>query len=138
MKDNRAVLFINNMQTALFRPHFSSFGKGGVIVKLGEKNVIRFKGLMIQPIFGDFFHILNCFSHQRVSANYYRLDSRGGVWPEEEFCKAISNEKVQSSDYSVSAQLFNQRGAYGTHMTGSLGIMYNAKDDYNYDYITFQ
>jgi len=138
IKSKEAILFIDHIQAAIFEPHFPSSGKGGVIVKLGQRNVIRFKGLMVKPLFEDLFDIVDCRSHHRISANYYRLDSKNDRWPEGEFCKAISKRKVNSKDYFVSAQLFNQRGSHGTHLAGSLGLMYNAQDQYNYDFIFFK
>ena len=138
MKERKASLFLNNMQAVVFEPHFQTSGRGGVIVKLGEKNIIRFKGLMVKPLFNDLFDIVDCKSHHRISANYYRLDSRHDMWPQGEFCKAISKRKIKGRDYFVSVQLFNQRGAHGSHLTGSLGLMYNAQDEYNYDFIFFK
>ena len=138
MKGQEAAVFVNNMQAVIFESHFPSSGKGGVIVKLGERNIIRFKGLLVKPLFKDEFDIIDCKSHHRISANYYRLDSKNDRWPQGEFCKAISRRKINANDYFVSVQLFNQRGTHGTHLTGSLGLMYNAHDEYNYDFIFFK
>lgn len=138
MNDDNAVLLIKNMQATTFQPHFPNQPRGGVIVKLGESNVIRFRGLTIKPVFKNLFDIINCQSFYRISAHYYRLDSRGGQWPEGEFCKAIYKKKLTSKDYSVSVQLFNQRGSHGTHLSGTLGLMFNAKDENNYDFIYFR
>lgn len=132
------MLLVKDVQTAIFHPHFPSIGRGGVIVKLGEENVIRFRALTIQPTYKRLFDIINCQASYRISENYYRLDSRSGRWPDNEFCKAIYKKEISGTDYSISVKLFNQRGTYGTHLTGKLGIMFNAENENNYDFIYFK
>eukprot|EP00795_Rhopilema_esculentum_P008277 gene8277-14233_t len=133
-----ATLFIDGFQTVKFSPHFSPIGRAGVLVKHGDGNIIRFKDLTVAPFYKRQLNVFECSKYHRINANYYRLDSKEGNWPDSGFCKSIGNFKINSTEYSISVFLFNQRGPDGGHQSGRLGIMFNAHDENNFDFVYFR
>eukprot|EP00794_Sanderia_malayensis_P012108 gene12108-13359_t len=138
VRDNEAQLFLDGIQFLVFEPHFPPIGRGGVIVAAGQKNVIRFKEFNVTKIQPYPFSFYTCNSYHQLSEKYYRLDSEYGSWPDSGFCKAISKDSVNSENYAITAGLFNQRGSSGTPQSGVLGLMFNAQDQYNFDFVYFK
>eukprot|EP00795_Rhopilema_esculentum_P008279 gene8279-14236_t len=138
VREGEAQLFLNDIQVSVIKPHFPPIGRGGVIVAAGQQNVVRFKNFNISAIKPYPFGIYNCRSYYRISDEYYRLDAKDGTWPDSGFCKAIREESISSNSYAISASLFNQRGFTGTPQTGYLGLLFNAQDQYNFDFVYFR
>ena len=138
VRDSEAQLYLDDIQVLVFNPHFPSIGRGGVIVAAGQKNVVRFRDFQISPIRPLPFSVYNCKSYHRISSDYYRLDAEYGSWPDSGFCKAISRDEIPDKNYVITASLFNQRGYSGTPHSGVLGLMFNAQDQYNFDFVYFR
>ena len=52
-------------------------------------------------------------------------------------CRALSHPIDESQAYSVSAELLNQMGWSGIN-SGHLGLLYNARDENNFDFVYFR
>ena len=138
VRENEAQLYLNDIQIHVLKPHFPPIARGGVIVAAGQENVIRFKNFNVSAIKPYPYTVYNCKSYHRVSKEYYRLDAKHGNWPDSGFCKAIRREEIPQKSYAISTSLFNQRGFTGTPDTGYLGVLFNAQDQYNFDFVYFR
>jgi len=138
VRENEAQLYLDDIQIHVLKPHFPPIARGGVIIAAGQQNVVRFRNFNISAIKPYRFSVYNCKSYHRVSSEYYRLDAKHGAWPDSGFCKAIRTEEISHSSYAISTSLFNQRGFTGTANTGYLGVMFNAQDQYNFDFVYFR
>ena len=52
-------------------------------------------------------------------------------------CRALSHPIDESQAYSVSAELLNKMGWQGIN-SGHLGLLYNALDENNFDFVYFR
>ena len=69
------------------------------------------------------------------SAGFFTLSATGAKWPADGFCSVYDDEPVQQQrgSYKVSADLYNVNTK-----VGHPGVMYNAKDNNNYDFVYFR
>ena len=118
------------------RAHFPAKGRGGIIVANGYKNIIHFRKFRLRAIPALPFTPESCLA-SRKSGNYYILDANHGKWPANGFCRALLPKAVNSQHYEVSAELYNQIGWSGAN-SGHLGLMYNAIDKNNFDFVYFR
>ena len=118
------------------RAHFPAKGRGGIIVANGYKNIIHFRKFRLRAIPALPFTLESCLA-SRKSGNYYILDANHGKWPANGFCRALLPKTVNSQHYEVSAELYNQIGWKGAN-SGHLGLMYNAIDKNNFDFVYFR
>ena len=72
------------------------------------------------------------------SPDYVKLDADHGTWPQDRFCQAVYlQDGGQATDYQLSVDLFNVKGWQGVN-SGHLGVLYNAVDQENYDFVYFR
>ena len=117
---------------------YPATGQGGVLVANGYKNIAYFRNFTIIP-FQAGYRISSCVAGTSgVSGNHFVLDANHGSWPKDGFCSALNEEvKLNTENYAISAQLFNKIGWNGVN-SGHLGILYNAKNSKNYDFVYFR
>ena len=66
---------------------------------------------------------------------HYKLDATGGQVPD--ICRVLSQFYSESQAYTVSAELLNQAGWQGIK-SGHLGVLFNAVDENNFDFVYFR
>ena len=69
-----------------------------------------------------------------INGNQFKLDALGN---KNLMCRALSHPIDESQAYSVSAELLNQMGWSGIN-SGHLGLLYNARDENNFDFVYFR
>ena len=78
----------------------------------------------------------HCTSMVKSSTdNHYKLDAttgQNGV-----ICRVVAQSNVKSQAYTVSAELLNQAGWQGIN-SGHPGILFNAVDENNFDFVYFR
>ena len=135
----RAKIYLAGKFVRQVTPHYPAKGRGGVLVANGYKNVAYFRNFDISH-YEDKYLVTSCVvATTGVSpGNIFVLDANHGKWPNDGFCSAL-NDKVMlnSKQYAISAELFNKIGWAGVN-SGHLGLMYNAKDEKNYDFVYFR
>jgi TPR repeat protein len=65
--------------------------------------------------------------------DYFSLFATGARWPQDGFCAVFNNLEMTKNSYSASVELYNEN-SNGGHP----GIMYNAQDINNYDFVYFR
>ena len=119
------------------KPHYPVKGQGGVLVANGYNNIAYFRNFEISKI--D-YSVTSCVvaSSGPSGKQYFVLDANHGKWPSSGFCSALNNKDIlNENQYSISAELFNKIGWKGVN-SGHLGLLYNAKDERNYDFVYFR
>ncbi|KAK3755755.1 hypothetical protein QZH41_019992, partial [Actinostola sp. cb2023] len=118
--------------------HFAATGKGGVLVANGYKNTIRYKDYklctLLEVVLGNTLTFHSCPTFSRT-ASFVQMDGSGGSWPSVGFCRTLIGTSVSGSAYAISVSLYNLQGRSGY---GHLGILYNAKDINNFDFVYFR
>lgn len=98
----------------------------------GYKNTIRFKDYRLQKLPTYSHPVSSCVSVSKT-ASFVEMIGTGGTWPSAGFCRTMISKSIAGSSYSISVKLFNVRSS-----TGHLGILYNAKDINNFDFVYFR
>ena len=70
-----------------------------------------------------------------INDNQFKLDALGSN--KQLMCRALSDPVDESQAYSVSAELLNKIGWQGIN-SGHLGLLYNALDENNFDFVYFR
>ena len=139
VNDKNAKIYLAGKLVRQVIPHYSAKGRGGVLVANGYKNVAYFRNFDVSH-YEDKYLVTSCVvATTGISpANIFVLDANHGKWSNDGFCSAL-NDKVMlnSKQYAISAELFNKIGWTGVN-SGHLGLMYNAKDEKNYDFVYFR
>ena len=71
------------------------------------------------------------------SADYCVLNAAHGHWPADGFCRILDPQSLDTKDYAISVDLYNNQGWSG-EQSGHPGVFYNAKDANNFDVIYFR
>ena len=70
-----------------------------------------------------------------INGNQFKLDALGSSTIL--MCRALSHPIDESQAYSVSAELLNKMSFRGMN-TGHPGLLYNALDENNFDFVYFR
>lgn len=132
-----ATLYINGVQVSNLVPHYSTIGRGGLVIATGKHNMMQFKHYNISSTSTAVFKFMSCRSHSKVGDSYNIMVAEEGKWPTAGFCRAISKITVNRQNYEVSVSLYNQ-GDSSSRDGGLLGVIYNVHNYYNYDFIYFR
>lgn len=100
-------------------------------------SVIQFKDFIITDIPSLAFETKSCATVQD-NMKYYSMISQGDFWAQG-FCRTLLKEvdMEETSSYQVSVDLFSELGWSGDRIA-YLGIMFNARDINNADFIYFR
>ena len=80
--------------------------------------------------------VAHCTSMVKSSTEtYYKLDATIGK--NGEICRVVGQSNVESQEYTVSAELLNQAGWQGIN-SGHPGVLFNAVDENNFDFVYFR
>ena len=80
--------------------------------------------------------VVECTSMVKsIKDNQFKLDALGGN--KNIMCRALSYPIDESQAYSMSAELLNKIGWQGIN-SGHLGLLYNALDENNFDFVYFR
>ena len=136
VNNNKAKIYLAGKFVREVTPHYPVKGEGGVLVANGYKNIAYFRNFKISEI--D-YSVTSCVAASSgPSGSYFVLDADHGTWPSSGFCSALNNkDTLNENQYSISAELFNKIGWNGVN-SGHLGLLYNAKDEQNYDFVYFR
>ena len=70
--------------------------------------------------------------------DHYMVNADDGRWPEDLMCSIMAPQQPQyttdDNTYRIEAMMYNHRSGSSTNL-GHLGIMYNARDHSNYDFV---
>lgn len=69
------------------------------------------------------------------SSSQYKLDAMGS--DKMSMCRVLAQPTLESQAYTVSAELLNQAGWQGIN-SGHLGLLFNARDENNFDFVYFR
>ena len=131
---NEVKLYLKGALVRSWNPHFPVKSLGGVLVANGYKNVIQFREFKIDT---PSYVSKRCVDTVQYPA-YVKLDADHGTWPGDRFCQvAYLKDGGQTTDYQLSVDLFNVKGWQGVN-SGHLGVLYNAVDQENYDFVYFR
>ena len=108
-----------------------------MLVANHEGNVVRFKDFMLSEISSMPFQTKSCAS-AKENAEFFSLISQPDLRPRD-FCRAFydQSDAVESSSYQVSVDLYSEADWSGDN-TAFLGIIFNARDINNADFIYFR
>ena len=108
----------------------------GIIVANGERNVLTFRNFQSRVIKPFEFKFSRCGSKTHQSNGSFIMDGMLPRWPLHGFCSAmsISPVKTYAKKYSVQARIHNIDSWHGADW-GNAGLMFNALDENNYDYV---
>ena len=105
------------------------------MVSSGTDNSASFKDFKLFPTIPDAFELEGCTPHSRLAPNHYVLNAKHGKWSLDGFCRAICKKTVSGQNYIVSAELFiNVKDLVGDKKT-FVGLAFNAKDAFNFDFV---
>ena len=139
VNDKKAKIYLAGKLVREVTPHYPAKGRGGVLVANGFENVVNFRNFNISH-YEDKYLVTSCFGATTgvSSGNIFVLDANHGKWPTDGFCSALNNKvMLDSKQYAISAELFNKIGLQNVNY-GHPGLMYNAKDEKNYDFVYFR
>ncbi|XP_048590626.1 uncharacterized protein LOC116613216 [Nematostella vectensis] len=137
VQGTKARIFLDNKLIREVSTHYRPYGRAGVIVANGYKNVIYFKNFEIKGISKSYpFPARSCMATHTLPG-YYLLDADHGSWPRSGFCRTLLKPALPGSSYRVSAKFLNLIGRDGVNF-GHLGLMFNAKDINNFDFVYFR
>ena len=131
-----ASIYLDGEYVQSFKTHFAAKGHGGVIVANGYKDIIHFRYYHLKTTLALPFIEESCLATRKVDT-YYVLHSNDGKWPANGFCRALFPTILNSDNYEVSSELYNQIGWNGGN-SGHLGLMYNVIDINNFDFVYFR
>ena len=60
-----------------------------------------------------------------------------GRWPKDGFCRAVSAAKVRGPKYTLRGSLYNLKAGNVVNR-GHPGLLFNAKDKKNFDFVYFR
>ena len=122
--------FLFPFTSILFPPFlFSPFKKS-------QSSVLVFPFLIIDGSKFSASAVVECTGMVKsIKDNQFKLDALGGN--KNLMCRALSYPIDESQAYSVSAELLNKIGWQGIN-SGHLGLLYNALDENNFDFVYFR
>ena len=71
-----------------------------------------------------------------IPENHYKLDTLS-TYSNDPLCRMVAQPIAESQVYTVSAELLNQAGWKGVN-SGHLGLLFNAVDENNFDFVYFR
>lgn len=130
-------VFLEGVHVTSFKGHFPPKAAGGVLLANHHGNVVQFKDFVIADLPSLPFKTKSCATVQD-NTNYYSVVSQGDLWAHG-FCRALLKDvqMEKSSSYQVSVDLFSELGWSGDRIA-YVGIMFNARDINNADFIYFR
>lgn len=134
VSDQRVSISAAGRHVVTTNTHFSPIGRGGVIVANGNQNAVAFRDYKVEPAQPHTFTFHNCAAETKEIGAYYILDAAHGDWPESTFCKAVHRDTKDGKFYFIAANLFMQGTSVGSD-TDYAGLMFNVKNENNYDFI---
>ena len=123
-------IYKDDQLVRVVKGYYGAIGKGGVLLANGYDNTIRYKDFQIRIP----HTVSSCKSVTKFSS-YVQMVGGPGSWPTAGFCRTLMTKSVSGSDYSISVSLYNEKGRSNI---GHLGILYNAKDMNNFDFVYFR
>ena len=137
VRKSEVSVFLEGVHVTSFRGHFPPKGAGGVLLANRRGSVVRFKNFIINDIPSLPFETRSCATMQD-NTKYYSMISQGDFWSQG-FCRALlKNVNLEeTSTYQVSVDLFSDLGWSGDRIA-YLGIIFNARDINNADFIYFR
>jgi len=101
--------------------------------------ILLFYFLYATYIDGDNFSVAavtRCTSMVKSpTENHYKLDAT--ISQNNEICRVVGQSNVEWQEYTVSAELLNQAGWQGIN-SGHPGVLFNAVDENNFDFVYFR
>ena len=134
VREGDVIIELDSKHLVTTKAHFPSVARGGILAGNGLNNVISFKNYQVYPIKPFPFEFIGCTSKTRTSSSYFILDAKHGQWPHDNFCRAVSKKVLPGENYLLSANLFVQ-GPWRGEESNYAGLLYNAKDENNYDFV---
>ena len=128
LKDDKLVRVVKS--------HFDAIGKGGVLLANGYQNTIRYKNYRIRKLPSYPYPVSSCQSVVKQPNFVKMVGAPGSKWPRDGFCRTLITKSVAGSHYSITVSLFNEKG--WNRRGGHLGILYNARDLKNFDFVYFR
>ena len=138
VNNKKAKIYLSGKLVREVTPQYPAKGQGGVLVANGYANIAYFRNFDITHYHNDYLVTSCVVATSGDSGSYFVLDANHGKWPDSGFCSALNDQDTLSGNqYAISAQLFNKIGWKGVN-SGHLGLLYNAKDEKNYDFVYFR
>lgn len=137
VRDSDVTVFLDGVHVISFKGHLSPEAAGGVALANHRGNVARFKDFTITDLRSLPFEIKSCASLQD-HIEYYSLINQNDVWSRG-FCRALLKETPveDSTSYQISVDLYSEVDWSGDRLA-YLGIIFNAQDINNADFIYFR
>lgn len=137
VRDSDVSVFLDGVYVTSFKGRFAPKVAGGVILANHQGNVGRFKDFIITDLPSLPFEIKSCASVQDRK-EYYSVFSQNDLWYQG-FCRALLKDTLEedSSSYQISVDLFSEVDWSGDRLA-YLGIIFNARDINNADFIYFR
>lgn len=143
VRDSDVAVFLNGVHVTSLESHFSPKAAGGVVLANHQGNVGQFKNFAITDLPSLPFEIKRCASIQDHS-DHYSLINKNDQWSQG-FCRALHKSGRQRKDvrgedissYQISVDLFSDVDWTGDQLAYP-GIIFNARDVNNADYIYFR
>ena len=137
VRDSDVTVFLNDVYVTSFKAQLLPKATGGVVLANNYGNVIRFKDFNITDLPSLPFEIKGCATLQDRK-EYYTVMSQDEQWSQG-FCRALVKETLEKDDssYQISVDLFSEVDWSGDRLA-YLGIIFNARDINNADFIYFR
>lgn len=137
VRDSDVTVFLDGVHVTTIKGHLTPRASGGIVVANQQGNVARFKDFTISNLQSLPFETRSCASLQENS-EYYSLINRNGVLSRG-FCRTLLKDSPTegNSSYQISVDLFSEVDWSGDGVA-YLGIIFNARDINNADFIYFR
>jgi hypothetical protein len=136
VNNNKAKIYLAGIFVKEVTPHYPTKGEGGVLVANGYQNIAYFRNF---DIYKKDYLVTSCVAASSgPTGSHFVLDANHGTWPGSGFCSALNEKDIlNANQYVVTAELYNKIGWTGIN-SGHLGLLYNAIDEKNYDFVYFR
>ena len=137
VRDSEVTVFLNDVYLTSYQGHIPQKASVGVVLANNEGNVARFKDLSVTDQPSLPFDMKSCASLQHHS-EYYTLINQNDVWSRG-FCRVLLKDTPVKNgpSYQISVDFYSEMDLSGDRIS-YVGILFNARDINNADFIYFR
>ena len=128
----KANLFLDGVHVATLRGQFPTRGHAGVLLAQHKDNVVHFKGFTITALDPFPFSSKACAAIVK-HPDFHSVIIGDNLWPGA-MCRVSMPDNLGNNEYILDVKLFSEAGWTGDKVALP-GVMFNAKDINNYDFV---
>ena len=132
VRGSKANLFLDGVHVATIRGQFPTRGHAGVLLAQHKDNVVHFKGFNITALDPFPFSSKSCNAIVK-HPDFHSVIIGDNLWPGA-MCRVSMPDNLGNNEYILDVKLFSEAGWTGDK-AALPGVMFNAKDINNFDFI---